>query len=160
MKITDLLNLQESVTTILDTIDGGAEDQQHRQANANYLATLMVLRDMDLRYKDEAHPLKSNTLLDYLYSEGKTTRRALEAFHARIQENPRARNLMKKYVEQFMDHAYGGTVMRNRIKVLRDHFNKRKDERIKHHEDTVVKNFNTAQDKFRADYQQDITKND
>lgn len=157
MKVAEILQLEESVTTVLDTIDKAAEDHGHRQTNANYLATLMVLRDMDLRYADEAHPLKSNTMLDFMYGENQTTRRALESFHKRIQENPRARILMKKYVEQFMDYSYGGTVMRNRIKILRDHFSKRKDSRIKHHEDTLVNNFNTAQDKFRADYQQDMT---
>lgn len=157
MKISDLI-LQESVTSVLDTIDNGAEDHSRRQTNANYLATLMVLRDMDLRYTEENHPLKSNTLLDYLYGEGQTTKRALEAFHSRIQQNPRARNLMKKYVEQFMDHSFGGKVMRTRVKILRDHFNKRREQRVKHHEDSLVNNFNTAQDKLRADYQQDMTK--
>lgn len=160
MKAADIIELHESVSSILDTIHAGAEDHGRRQTNANYLATLMVLRDMDTRYKDEAHPLKSNTFIDYLYGDGQTTRKALETFHARIQENPRARRLMSKYVKQFLDHSYGGQAMRVRIKALRDHFVARKEQRVKHHEDTVVRNFNAAQDKFRADYQQDATKND
>lgn len=160
MKTSDIIELQESVTTILDTIDAGADSHERRETNAKYVATLMLLRDMDLRYKTESHPLKSNTLIDYLYGDQAITRRALEAFHNRIQQNPRARRLMAKYVEQFMDYDYGAKAMRLRIKALRDHFNSRKDQRIKHHEETLVNNFNAAQDKFRADYQENMTKND
>lgn len=156
MKTSDVILLQESVEGMLSTIDTGADDHSRREVNANHLATLMVLRDMDLRYKNEDHPLKSNTFLDYLYGDGKTTKRAVDLFYKRIQENPRARNLMKKYVSQFMDYDYGAQAMRYRIRSLRDHFDKRKGERIKHHEDTIVNNFNAAQDKLRADYQQDM----
>ena len=156
MKATDVILLQESVDSMLSVIDTAADDHGRREVNAKHLATLMVLRDMDLRYKNEDHPLKSNTFLDYLYGDGKTTKRAVDLFYKRIQENPRARNLMKKYVEQFLDYDYGAKAMRHRIRSLRDHFSKRKDQRVKHHEDTIVNNFNAAQDKLRADYQQDM----
>lgn len=154
MKTSDLIELKESVDVVLNTLDAAAEDHHKRETVAKHLATLMVLRDMDLRYKDEADPLKSNTLIDYIYGEHAVTTRALNAFHRRIEENPRARKLMAKYVEQFMNYEFGAQAIRYRVKTLRDHFNKRKDQRVKFHEETLINNFNAAQDKLRADYQE------
>lgn len=160
MKISEITNISESVDSVLNAINASAEQHNVRQTNASYLATLMVIRDMDVRYSDEDHPLKSKTFIDYLYSDDTTTKKAINVFHKRIQENPRARILLKKYIEQFMDYSYGHQIMRNRIASLRDYFDKRKDQRIKHHEQSIVTNFNSAQEKFLADYTQDMTKND
>lgn len=157
MKVADIIVLNESVNSFLDTLSAKSEDHSIRQTAAEYLATMMVIRDMDLRYSAEDHPLKGNTMIDFLYGETGVTKRALDVFYRRIQATPKARILWQKYVDQFTDYDYGGKAMQLRIQALRKHFDKRKQERTKFHEDRIITNFNNAQDKIRSDYEQGET---
>ncbi len=147
MKVQTLL--QESIHNILDAIDQQCESD--KATCARWLATIMVLKDMGKLLKDEADPLHNNTYIDYLYGEVGHAKLALSHFYRRIQENPRARNLLKKYETQFKDYAYGHTVMRNRIETLKPYFNQRKVDRVSYHEDRLVSNVIKAQDKLAAD---------
>lgn len=148
MKIQNLL--KESISNILDTIHNNCENDK---ANcARYLATIMVLRDMGKRLREESNPLQKHSYIDYMYGDIDTAKRALGQFYNRIQENPRARNLMGKYEEQFLDDGYGHQIMRNRIESLRPYFNQRMLDRVKYHEDRLVNNLAKAQDKLTAEY--------
>lgn len=132
---------------MLEVIGSDADDISRRKTNAMYLATLMVMMDLDIRYKEEDHPQKANTFIDHLFGENRTTKRAVERFYSQLQKSPKARILFNKYVEQFMDDAFGATAMRNRIVDLNKHFSRRKQSRVKWHEDTIISNFLSAQDK-------------
>lgn len=148
MKIQTIL--QESIHTILDTINGKCESD--KPTCARYLATIMVLKDMGKLLQTEEHHLQKNTYIDYLFGSEEHAIRALNLFYNRIQENPRARRLFNKYELQFLDHAYGHVVMRNRIEQLMPYFTRRKMERIKYHEDRLINNLSAAQDKVAAEY--------
>lgn len=148
MKIQSLL--QESIETILDAIYDNCESD--KQNCARYLAAIMVLKDMNGRLSTEDDPLQHHTYIDYMYGSTEQTKKALGKFFDRIQENPRARNLFKKYEKQFLDFEYGHTIMKNRIESLRPHFNQRKVDRVKHHQDRLVSNLAKAQDKIANDY--------
>lgn len=147
MKIQTLL--QESIISILDVISDTCES--NKPTCAQYLATIMVLRDMGKLLRDETHELQKNTYIDYLFGTVDHAKLALNHFYKRIDENPRARNLFKKYELQFLDHAYGHVVMQNRIEQLKPYFNQRKVSRTKYHEDRLVDNLAKAQDKVIAD---------
>lgn len=154
MKVQEIVQLQESVNSLLDLIYQLSDDQTKQDVCARYMATLMVVRDMDMRYTEEDHPLKKNTMVDFLYGDQETTKKALNAFRARIQENPRARILWTKYYDQYMDIGFGPKAMKFQIGKLADHFKRRKDERTSHHEQTLVKNFTAAQEKIQSNYQE------
>lgn len=154
MKVQEIIQLQESVQSFLDLIDQIADDPSKQDVCARYMATMMVIRDMDMRYSAEDHPLKSNTMIDFLYGDVETTKKALNAFKLRIDENPRARILWNKYLDQYTDIGFGPKAMRYQIKKLADHFKRRKDERTAHHEQTLVKNFTAAQEKIQSNYQE------
>ncbi|MNQ75071.1 hypothetical protein D3C85_898510 [compost metagenome] len=154
MKIKEIIQLQESVTTLLDMLTKYADDPKQQDICARYVATLMVVRDMDMRYKEEDHPLKNNTMIDFLYGDAETTKKALNGFKRRIEENPRARILWSKYVDQYMDFSFGPKAMKYQIQQLRTHFDRRKAERTTHHETTLVKNFAQAQQKVQDNYQE------
>lgn len=148
MKIQNLL--QESITSILDLIYDNCEKDK---ANcARYMAAIMVLKDMNGRLTAEDDPLQKHTYIDYMYGNTDQTKKALGKFYDRIQENPRARNLFKKYEKQFLDFEYGHTIMRNKIEMLKPHFNQRKIDRVKHHQDRLINNLAKAQDKIAAEY--------
>ena len=154
MKIKEIIQLQESVYTFLDMLLQYADDPKQQDICARYVATMMVLRDMDMRYKEEDHPLKANTMIDYMYGDAETTKKALSGFKVRIDANPRARILWTKYVDQYMDFSFGPKAMRYQIKQLRDYFDRRKSDRTKHHETILVKNFAQAQQKVQDNYQE------
>lgn len=154
MKIKEIVQLRESVNNFLDKLNTLADDSTKQDICARYIATLMVIRDMDMRYKEEDHPLKANTMIDFIYGDDDTTKKALEGFKVRIQENPRARILWAKYVDQYMDFSFGPKAMRYQIKQLRTYFDQRKAERTSHHETTLVKNFAAAQQKVQDNYQE------
>ncbi|MNC12188.1 hypothetical protein D3C75_599020 [compost metagenome] len=154
LKVQEIIQLQESVQSFLDLIYQLADDPKKQDICSRYMATLMVIRDMDMRYTEEDHPLKSNTMIDFLYGDVETTKKALNAFRGRINANPRARILWTKYNDQFMDIGFGPKAMRYQIQKLADHFKRRKDERTAHHESTLVKNFVAAQDKIQSNYQE------
>lgn len=154
LKVQEIIQLQESVQSFLDLIYQLADDPMKQDICARYMATLMVIRDMDLRYAEEDHPLKTNTMIDFMYGDVETTKKALSAFRDRIAENPRARILWSKYQNQFMDIGFGPKAMRYQIKQLADHFKRRKTERTTHHENILVKNFAAAQDKIQSNYQE------
>lgn len=154
MKIKEIIQLHESVDTFLQTMNQLADDPKRQDICARYLATMMVMRDMDMRYKEEDHPLKSNTMIDFVYGDAETTKKAINNFKLRIDENPRARILWMKYVDQYMDFSFGPKAMRYQIKQLGDYFNRRKAERTTHHETTLVKNFTQAQQKVQDNYQE------
>lgn len=154
LKVQEIIQLQESVHNFLDLINQLADDYTKQDICARYMATLMVIRDMDLRYSEEDHPLKSNTMIDFMYGDVETTKKALNAFKARISQNPRARILWTKYLDQFTDVGFGPKAMRYQIQKLADHFKRRKVERVTHHENTLVKNFVAAQEKIQSNYQE------
>lgn len=148
MKIQSLL--KENIHGILDIIHDTCETDK---ANcARYLSTIMLMKDMGKRLREEGDELQKNTYIDYMYGTPEVAKRALGLFYERIQENPRARNLFKKYETQFLDDAYGHVVMRNRIDQLRPYFNQRMIDRVKYHEDRLVDNLSRAQDKLAKDY--------
>lgn len=157
MKAHDVIELKESVHSFLDTIYKKSKQHTEQDICARYLATIMVIRDMDIRYDDESHELKSNTMIDFLYGDDGVTRSALNNFNRRIQENPRARRLYEKYLLQFMDFDFGPKAMKFQIDQLHKYFEKRKGQRVKHHEDTLVNNFSRAQDKVKRDYEENIS---
>lgn len=154
MKVQEITTIQESVQSLLDLIYKLSDDHTKQDICARYMATLMVVRDMDMRYTEEDHPLKKNTMIDFLYGNLETTKKALSSFRARIQENPRARILWTKYYNQYMDLGFGPKAMRFQIGKLVKHFQQRKIERTSHHEQTLVKNFAAAQDKIQSNYQE------
>lgn len=154
MKVSEIAPLQESVQTFLGLIYELASNYKTQDICARYMATMMVIRDMDTRYKEEEHPLKANTMIDFLYGDVETTKKALNAFHARIQENPRARILWNKYVDQYMDIGFGPKAMQYQIEQLKSYFEGRKAQRTQHHEKTLVNNFAAAQDKIQQNYQE------
>lgn len=158
MKIQTIL--QESIGDILDAIDAQCEEKKAQCAK--YLATIMVLKDMGKLLRDESHELQKNTYIDFLFGSVENAQKALNHFFNRIQENPRARKLLKHYEIQFLDHSYGHVVMRNRIESLRPYFNQRKMDRIKYHEDRLVNNLAQAQDKIASEYkdQHDLSDGD
>lgn len=154
MKIKEIVYLEESVYSFLELLTRYADDPKQQDVCARYIATMMVLRDMDMRYKDEDHPLKTNTMIDHMYGDAETTKRALNAFKIRISENPRARILWMKYVDQYMDFSFGPKAMRYQIRELKTYFDKRKSQRTTHHESTLVRNFTQAQQKIQNNYQE------
>lgn len=154
MKVQEITMIQESVQSLLDLIYQLADDHSKQDICARYMATLMVVRDMDLRYSEEDHPLKKNTMIDFLYGDQETTKKALSAFRTRIQENPRARILWTKYYDQYMDLGFGPKAMRFQIDRLAKHFQQRKVQRTTHHEQTLVNNFAAAQEKIQSNYQE------
>lgn len=154
MKIKEIVYLEESVYSFLELLTRYADDPKQQDVCARYIATMMVLRDMDMRYKDEDHPLKTNTMIDHMYGDAETTKRALNAFKIRISENPRARILWMKYVDQYMDFSFGPKAMRYQIRELKTYFDKRKSQRTAHHESTLVRNFTQAQQKIQNNYQE------
>ncbi|MNC13752.1 hypothetical protein D3C75_615060 [compost metagenome] len=154
MKIKEIIPLHESVYTFLDQLIQFSDDGAQQETCARYVATMMVLRDMDMRYKEEDHPLKANTMIDYMYGDAETTKKALNGFKARIDANPRARILWTKYFDQYMDFSFGPKAMKFQIKHLRSFFDQRKAQRTTHHETTLVKNFAQAQQKVQDNYQE------
>lgn len=152
MKIQTIL--KEDIGTILDAIEARCEAEKPQCAR--YMATIMVLKDTGKLLASEEHELHQNTYIDYLFGNVEHAKLALNHFYNRIQENPRARNLFRKYELQFMDHAYGHTVMRNRIETLKPYFNQRKVDRIKYHEDRLITNLTKAQDKIAAEYKDQV----
>lgn len=154
MKINEIIQLRESVDSLLQTVSQMADDYTKQDICARYVATMMVMRDMDMRYKEEDHPLKSNTMIDFIYGDPETTKKALNAFKSRINENPRARILWTKYVDQYMDTSFGSKAMHYQISQLKTYFDRRKAERTSHHETTLVKNFAQAQQKVQDNYQE------
>ena len=156
MKIQNLL--QEDIGTILDTINATCET--NKAQCARYLSTVMVLKDMGKLLPSEDHKLHKNTYIDYLFGAPEHAKLALNHFYKRIQENPRARRLFRKYEVQFLDHAYGHTVMRNRIETLKPYFNQRKVSRIKYHEDRLITNLAKAQDKIAAEHKEQFDLSD
>lgn len=158
MKVQSLLT--ESVQSILDVISDKCESD--KPTCANYLATLVVLKDAGKLYQTEEHVLQKNTYIDFLYGSTETTVRALNLFYRRIQENPRARRLHARYVEQFMDDAYGHVIMRNRIETLRKYFDDRRTARLKYHENRLVDNIAAAQSKIADQHreQHDLSNGD
>lgn len=148
MKIQHIL--QEGISSILDAIS--AQCETDKAQCARYLSTIMVLKDMGKLLRTEDNELHKNTYIDYLYGTPEHAKLALNHFYNRIQENPRARRLFRKYELQFLDYGYGHAVMRNRIETLKPYFNQRKVDRIKYHEERLVNNLAKAQEKIASEH--------